>query len=173
MIGAGGAGKSTTDERGLVAGTFFAGAVGLTGAATFWTFTIAFSGGFAGGETFLTGFAAIAFLRGGAFLAGAGFFAGAAGFAAFGAGFFAVALGFAAATGFAGLAAGFAGLAAGFFAFAAGFAGLASGFFAFAAGFADFAAGFAGLTAGFAFPFWGAGFEVGFFAAMAQRSGCG
>jgi hypothetical protein len=43
----------------------------------------------------------------------------------------------------------------------------------FAAGFFATGAGFEGLTAGFALPFTGAGFEVVFFAAMAQRWECG
>ena len=71
FTGAGGAGKSTTDERDLAAGTFFAGAAAFTSAFAGATLLSTFSTGFAGGDTFSTGFSAMAFFNEGAFLAAA------------------------------------------------------------------------------------------------------
>lgn len=106
LTGAGGAGKSTTEERDLVAGAFFAAATGLTAASTFAGSTATGLGALAsfaaGLATSLAGFPAATFLAGAAFLRIAVFGAGADFFSALTTGFFA------AGAGFEGLTAGFA-----------------------------------------------------------------
>lgn len=102
LIGAGGAGKSTTEERDLVEAAFFA-EVGFTGASAFAdSATTVFvagalatvSSGFAGGVAFFTGVSATAFLSGGAFFAGAGDLTGVTAVSSLTAGVFFAATGF-------------------------------------------------------------------------------
>lgn len=182
LMGAGGAGKSTTDERGLTAGTFFAigtafceissltggAATGFCKGETLLGAAVGlesgtFSTDFTGAMIFLADLSEAAFLSDGAFFAGVatevgtGFFAGAA---------FSTGAGFLTGADFL-TGAGFLPVfTTGFFAAGAGFLTGVAFFPAFTAGFLAAGAGFEDFAAGLAPPLEGADFVLIFFAAM-------